>query len=89
MTALGNRAYILEQLGRYDEAIKDLSDILAQEPNNIMAMKHMGFIYRQKREPAQALKWYRMALKIEEDESNKNSLNAEIKDLERIAKQGR
>ena len=54
-----------------------------------MAMKHMGFIYRQKGEPTKALRWYRMALKVETDESNRNRLNAEILDLERMSKQSR
>ncbi len=85
MRALGNRAFILEQLGRYDDAIKDLGSIIAQEPENLMAMKHLGFIYRQKDEPSQALRWYEMALKLEKDQRHRKLLQEEIQYLQRKA----
>lgn len=81
--ALGNRAYIFEQLGRYDDAIKDLSVIVAQDPNYLMAIKHLGFIYRQKKEPGKAARWYRMALKLENDQDARRRLAEEIVDLEK------
>ncbi|MGB6064136.1 MAG: tetratricopeptide repeat protein [Desulfomonilaceae bacterium] len=81
--ALGNRAYIFEQLGRYDDAIKDLSVIVAQDPNHLMAIKHLGFIYRQKKEPEKAARWYRMALKLENDQTARRRLAEEIVDLEK------
>ena len=83
--ALGNRAYIFEQLGKYDDAIKDLAAIVAQDPNHLMAMKHLGFIYRQKEEPTKAARWYRMALKLEDDQTARKRLAEEIVDLEKKA----
>lgn len=81
--ALGNRAYIFEQLGRYDDAIKDLSVVIAQDPNHLTAIKHLGFIYRQKKEPEKAVRWYRMALKLEDDQTARRRLKEEIVDLEK------
>ncbi len=83
--ALGNRAYILEQLGKYDDAIKDLAVIVAQEPNNVMAIKHLGFIYRQKKDLVKAARWYRMALKLEDDQTARRRLAEEIVELEKNA----
>jgi tetratricopeptide (TPR) repeat protein len=80
--ALGNRAYIAEQLGRYDDAIKDLTDILAQDPDNLMAIKHLGFIHRQKGEPTKALRWFRMALKLEPSNAGRKRLDEEIANLQ-------
>ncbi len=80
--ALGNRAYISEQLGRYDDAIKDLTDIISQDPENLMAIKHLGFIYRQKDEPSKALRWFRMALKLETNNNGRKRLSDEIAELE-------
>lgn len=85
--ALGNRAYILEQLGRYDEAVKDLSAIVVQFPDHLPALKHLGYVCRQSGDPKNALRWYRMALKIEEKESARKRLREEILELE--AKVGR
>ncbi len=83
LRALGNRAYICEQLGRYDDAIRDLTDIVAQDPNNLLAIKHLGFVYRQKGEHANALRWFRTAFKLEKNPVGLNRLNEEIVDLER------
>lgn len=80
--ALGNRAYILEQMGRYDEAVKDLSAIVAQLPDYLPAIKHLGYVCRRKGDPKNALRWYRMALKIEEKESARKRLREEILELE-------
>ena len=84
--ALGNRAYILEQLGRYDDAIKDLEAILAQKPGYVPAMKHLGFAYRQKKDPADALKWYKQVRKLEQDKDRSKRLEEEIVELERRAR---
>ena len=82
-SALGNRAFIFEQLGRYDEAIKDLGSIISQEPNNLMAIKHLGFISRRKGDLSRALSWYKMAVPLENDMAIKKKIQDEIKELER------
>jgi tetratricopeptide (TPR) repeat protein len=81
--ALGNRAYILEQLGRYDDAVKDLGAIVAIYPDNSMALKHLGHISRQKGDFDKSIRWYRMALKTEESQAVKSRIQEEIQELER------
>ena len=85
MRALENRAYIFEQLGRYDAALKDLSAIVAQYPNHLMAMKHLGYIHKQKGDHLNALRWYQMALDLEENDARRKRLNEEMSDIKRKA----
>ena len=82
-SALGNRAYILEQMGRYDEAVKDLGAIVAMDENNVMAIEHLGYMARQKREFDKSLRWYRMALQIESSPKAQTQIQEEISDWEK------
>ncbi len=70
-------------MGRYDEAVKDLGAIVAMDENNVMAIKHLGYIARQKGEFDKSLRWYRMALELESSPKAQTRLQEEISDLEK------
>jgi tetratricopeptide (TPR) repeat protein len=73
----------LEQLGRYDDAVKDLGAIIAIDPDNTMALKHLGHISRQKGDLDKSIRWYRMALKSESSHVVKSRIQEEIQELEK------
>jgi len=81
--ALGNRACIFSRLGRYDDAIKDLRRIVESDPKNLMALKHLGSNYERKEDSANAVRFYRKALRLEKDKPARKRIEAEIRKIER------
>jgi protein O-mannosyl-transferase len=67
-TLLGNYAYVLNKLGRRDEAVQVWEQLLQAKPNDALILLHLGNAYRDAK-PSRALKYYRQSLAIDEESS--------------------
>jgi tetratricopeptide (TPR) repeat protein len=67
-TLLGNYAYVLNKLGRRDEAIQVWEQLLEANPIDSLTLLHLGNAY-QESDPSRALECYRKSLAIDEESS--------------------
>lgn len=63
--ALLNRGNLLDDLGRFDEAITDYEAVQKAEPNNVAAINNLAWVYRNKGAAEKALKYANWALQTD------------------------
>jgi len=69
-------------LGRFDDAVEDLTHILVLDTGNVPAMMHLGTIFAKRGDPKKAGRWFRIALTLESDEAVRNRLKAELQRID-------
>ncbi len=59
-----NMALALYHLGRYDEAHEHLTRIVTEEPDNVLALLNLGFVYQESGDNKEAISLYYKAISI-------------------------
>ena len=70
------------QSGQYDKAIERFLNVINKQPDNIEAILNLAQVYDRQNDKANAVKWYKEALKYVQVTEARNEIEARIKSLQ-------